>query len=272
MRHGVRVLGLADTEPGSSWTTALAASIQQVDLVIAVLTHRLNTNTIFELGLAIGYGKPVLVFAPAKGDVLPSDLQGLPIVRTSLQNREAIDFAIAQILARSPVSMRSEGAKARTPVERPLNAGNFRNRLREASRELREHELASLIVEALRETGVEVVAEAPVSDRRIDLVIWSDGLQPYVGNPFPIEIKTRLPSRDAARSAIEQAAAGAQAIGSRWAMLLYVDGPSKDDRIWLSHPAVLSLRIDELFRDLEERSFPDIVRTLRNRRMHGFDD
>jgi hypothetical protein len=42
--------------------------------------------------------------------------------------------------------------------------------------------------------------------------------------------------------------------------------------VWQSSPTVLALQIDDLLIRLESMSFPDIVRTMRNRRVHGLDD
>ena len=267
--RGVNVLGLSDVAAGTSWQAALISSITQADLIIGVLTHRDSANMMFELGVAAGYKKPVLIFAPAKGDILPSNLKGFQVVRTSLHNREAIDFALDQILASPATQGRAEPSRTPPPKKRTIEAGYFRERLAQVLRDGHWRELETLVAQVLRESGAEVVAESGTPDQRIDLVVWSDGLRPYVDNPFPIEIKARLRTREDAKRALNQTERSAHVIGSRWSMLLYGEGPTPSDRVWLSNPAVLALKIDDLLVRLESVSFPDIVRTLRNRRIHG---
>jgi hypothetical protein len=265
------VLGLSDVAAGTSWQAALISSIIQADLIIGVLTHRESANMMFELGIAAGYNKPVLIFAPAKGDILPSNLKGFQVVRTSLHNREAIDFVLDQVLASPASQVRAEGTKTLPAPKLTIAAGYFRERLSQVLRDGHWRELETLVAQVLRESGAEVVAESGTSDKSIDLVVWSDGLRAYVDNPFPIEIKARLRSREDVKRALNQTERSASIIGSRWSMLLYGEGPTASDRVWLSNPAVLALKIDDLLVRLESVSFPDIVRALRNRHVHGLD-
>lgn len=271
IQRGVEVLGLPEIEVGSRIPVATLTSIADADLVVGVLTHGRSTSALFELGVAVGYGRPIIIFAPAKSDIVPFALERFQIVRTSLQNREAIDFAFDQLLASPNTPLRSDTAFVPRREQRPLATSGYRAQLEALLKSGHARELEKLVAQVLRDTGAEVVVEAPASDHAIDLVVWSDGLQPYVGNPFPIEIKSRLTSRDTAKHALNQAANAARAIGSNWSMLLYAEGPAQDDRIWLSSPNVLALKIDELFAQLETGSFAHVVRTLRNRRVHGFD-
>ncbi len=271
IQRRVKVLGLSESSAGTSWQASIAASIAQADLLIGVLTHSDISNTIFELGLAVGYGKPLLIFAPAKGGVLPASLQGFQIVRTSLQNREAIDFALDQILASPLGPIRLDQSSRPAPLARTIETRFYRNRLSQLMHDGQFRELERLVATVLRESSAEVVAEAPSPGRGIDLVVWSDGLQSYVDNPFPIEIKARLRSREDVKRALGQTEKAAHTIGSRWSMLLYGEGPSQDDRVWRSNPAVLALKIDHLFAQLEYVTFPEIVRSLRNHRVHGLE-
>lgn len=269
--RGVQVLGLSESSAEASWQASLAASIARADLIIGVITHQDISNTIFEIGVAVGYGKPLLIFAPAKGVALPASLQSFQVVRTSLQNREAIDFALDQVLASPSVPSRLDRSTKPSSAGKTIETGFYRNRLSQLMQDGQFRELESLVATVLRESSAEIVAEATSPDRGIDLVVWSDDLQSYVDNPFPIEVKARLRSRDDVKRALGQTAKAAETIGSRWSMLLYGEGPSQDDRVWRSNPFVLTLKIDDLFARLERVTFPEIVRSLRNRRVHGLD-
>lgn len=272
IQRDIRVLDFGELSTGSSWQASIIATITRADLVIGVLTHRDSANTMFELGVAVGHGKPLLIFAPAKGDLLPSNLAGFQVVRTGLRNREAIDFALDQIMASPSGPTRADNPRSASFSTRTVESKSYRPRLAQILHDRNGRELESLVAQLLRESGAEVVAEADARDGGVDLVVWSDGLEAFVDNPFPIEVKARLVSRDDAKRALSQTAKSASAIGARWSMLLYGEGPTSANRVWQSSPTVFALSIEELLVSLESMSFPEIIRTLRNRRAHGLDD
>src|SRR5262245_34470394 len=84
-------------------------------------------------------------------------------------------------------------------------------------------ELEALVADALREAGVDVLTTSP-RDQEADLAIWSDALQPFVGNPLLVEIKARLQGQRAVADAAQQLAKYVTAAGGLWGLLLYGAG------------------------------------------------
>jgi hypothetical protein len=101
-------------------------------------------------------------------------------------------------------------------------------------------------------------------------VVWSDVLDAFVGNPLLVECKLKLPSGARATQAFQQLEAYMEASRSLWGVLLYGDGPSADDPVWREcPPTILSLPARSLVEQLRTRAFPEVIRDLRNRRVHG---
>jgi hypothetical protein len=250
--------------PGGEIGIETTDLISNVDLVIGVLTRERRSEWIlFELGQAWGLGKRILLFAPPNSVHLPSTLRRFLTVRVSLSNQEAIEFALDQLLAApEPTSRFTSPAKESRPLG--PSAENYLHGL--ASVKYAELEL--LITKALKEAGVDVLATSSNSDIGVDLAIWSEPLQPFVGNPLLVEIKTRLPTSKAAAAAAQQLAKHVTAAGGLWGLLLYAIGPDEPKSL---PPNVLALPVEELFRRLRRESFDDIVRDLRNRRVHGLE-
>jgi hypothetical protein len=237
-----------------------------VDLVIGVLTRERRSQwVLFELGQAWAKGKRVLLFAPPNSAHLPSTLRRFLTVRANLSNREAIEFALDQVLAAPEATPTSI---ARHKETRPLGttAESYLQGSFELMTTLRPAQLEDLVATALRETGVDVVAKAQDRAYGADLALWSDAWQQSVGNPLLVEIKTRLPSQGAAADAAQNLAKHVAASGSRWGLLLFGEGPAQLKSL---PPTVLALPIETLFRRLQNETFDDIVRDLRNRRVHG---
>jgi Restriction endonuclease len=183
-----------------------------------------------------------------------------------LSNREAIEFALDQLLA----APEQTAAPDLVPAKRVLGAAA--DRYLQGSFQLGANvsasELELLVAGALREGGVTVLSTAYGADRGVDLAIWSDALQPYVGNPLLVEIKSSLRDPRIANEAARQLSKQVAASGSYWGLLLY--GESKPWAIRASLPSnVLLLSLETLFRRMRDEPFDDIIRDLRNRRVHG---
>ncbi|PZX50757.1 hypothetical protein LX76_03296 [Cereibacter changlensis] len=243
-----------------------AEALRAADLVIGVLTRERRSEWIlFELGQAWALGKRILLFAPPTSIYLPTTLRRFMTVRTSVSNVEAVNFALDQLLASPEPVKVSEG---KTRQKRHLAEGS-RNYLRyslEAVGTADPRELEMLVAETLRQSGVDVLSESRPGDERADLAVWSDELQPFVGNPILVEIKSNLQTREAASRAGKQLASYVAAAGGLWGLLLYTKGP---DELKSLPPNVLALPIERLFERLKEETFDDVVRDLRNRRVHG---
>jgi hypothetical protein len=120
------------------------------------------------------------------------------------------------------------------------------------------------------DAGLLVISEAAVANRRVDFAIWSDALQPVMGNPLLVEVKGELRGTDALRKAAQQLSAVTSAAGTGWGSLLYGDALIADERLLLSVPPnVLVLSLSSLFEEMRGRPFAEIVKDLRNRRVHG---
>lgn len=267
-QNDVRILS-AD-EPGAvhSISEAISEAIDRADLVIGVLSQQNSQNVLFELGIAVGRRKRILIFAPPKGDSVPSDLQGYLIVRTSLHNREAIEFALGQVLS---APNRSTPQKSKlAPSARPL--GEEANVLLSKYSEIVANEdgrrLEELVAEAIKSSGVDVVAQSSREDRGVDLAVWSDAFQSSIGNPLLVEIKARLRSRADFRRASHHLASIAFDSGSTWGLLLYGDGPTNVDLTGMSPPTVMVVSIREMLQSLRTATFVEIVHDLRHRRVH----
>jgi hypothetical protein len=268
---GVQVVVPEELSPGSDWSSELASIISRVDLVIGVLTRdRRSSWVLFELGQAIALKRQVVVFAPPQIKGLPFDQQRFPVVRVSLRNREALSFALDQVLASPAPTARVRESR---PAERRSLGPNTDHLLRElrSATETRDwRRVESVTAEALRLAGVDVISEAAVANRRVDFAIWSDALQPVMGNPLLVEVKGELRGTDALRKAAQQLSAVTSAAGTGWGLLLYGDALIADERLLLSVPPnVLVLSLSSLFEEMRGRPFAEIVKDLRNRRVHG---
>ena len=91
--------------------------VRGVDFVVGVLFgHQEDSNTVFELGVAVGAAKPLLVVVTSDA-ALPINLQSVPYLRASLQDEQALSFHL-DLLFRTmklanayPTSRHARGSK-----------------------------------------------------------------------------------------------------------------------------------------------------------------
>jgi len=270
-RRNIRVVVPEDLPTGADWSNQIAHSIASVDLVIGVLTSQRRSQwVLFELGQAAALGRQIMLIAPPKLALMPAHLMRFLVVRANLTNREAINFALDQLVA-SPERISGYVPSKNLPRSAlGARADDYAADLRS----LLEHEdfrgVERVILEALRGAGTDIVSEATNPDLGADIAVWSDALQPLMGNPLLIEVKARLRRPEDLQRAATQLAAATAASGTLWGLLLYGEGVSPS---WLSKkslpPNILIYSYYELLNQLRTRSFPEIVRDLRNHRVHG---
>lgn len=265
-RRDIRVVVPHDLRPGAELGVEIVNFMSAVDLVIGVLTRERRSEwLLFELGLAWGQGKRVVLFAPPNSAHIPTTLRRFLTVRANPSNREAVEFALDQLLAApEPVRIEVATRKETRPLG-PTSEAYLQGSLAQST-SVSPAGLETLVAEALREAGVDVVSTSGRRDLGADLAIWSDALQLSVGNPLLVEIKVRLSSPKIAADAALKLSKYVSGAGGLWGLLLYRDGP--EDLLGLP-PNVLALSIEALFRRMAHESFDEIVRDLRNSRVHG---
>lgn len=266
--RGLKVL-VPDFQPGARWADEIESCIKRADLVIGVLGRtRRSDYVLFELGQASALGKQIILIASQAPFLVTSDLHQFQVVRARPSNREAISFALDQLLAAPPPS-RHHFAPKPAGVVLGATADAFLQRLENALRSERGSGVEQVTAAVLREAGVEALAETNVDDRRVDLAIWSDGLQPIVGSPLLVEVKQRFTSADSFKKAAQRLSKAVDASGSMWGLLLYGEG--QDGGKWLSSTPgnVLVYSLPSLIEEMRTRPFDDVVTALRNYRVHG---
>jgi hypothetical protein len=242
-----------------------------VDLVIGVLTsERRSQWVLFELGQASALGRQIVLIAPPKLATVPSHLKRFLVIRAGSKNRNAIDFALDQILASPERPVSPPIISAPTHPALGLDADSIQANLRAAMDANDFRSVERVVVQALRGSGVDIVSEASNPDLGADIAVWSDALQPFVGNPLLIEVKSRFRGMDELRRAANQLFNAVSSRGGSWGLLLYGQGPQDlGTNPKGLPPTVLIYSMVDLIDQLRTRSFAEVIRDLRNRRVHG---
>src|SRR6266566_1761692 len=249
--------------------------IATADLFVAILNEEQNNaNVYLELGIALGIGCRILLIAPPDKPLMV-DIAELPAVRTDLTNHEAIGLMLDQVLLSPPRKLTAQPSIPVAQKGQPI--GDFADELQEQLNALsdrgREVEIVRLVREILEKSGYAPIATNLLlgSDKRADIVVWSEEFGPWIGNPLLIEVK-KVAGRKDWKGIVDQVQNYLQISQTRSALILYVkpaDTPEISPSI--APPNIFFLDIHQLLTAMRTKSFAKVMIDLRNRRVHGID-
>ena len=245
--------------------------IKNADLFLAVLgSESANRNSYIEIGIAVGYGKKILIVAPPEF-ALPSDVWGLVQVTADFERSEAVSFAIDQLLA-APKTEKRRAAKTAKPESTPL--GVKAEALLEDIRSLGVHathsDVERIVSDLLQSSGINVVTPAKDPVTGPDFAIWSPELSTILGNPILIEVKKSLRKRADIAIVTKQVTQYMGRTNSRYALILYLEGlPSDVVQREAGAYQLLFLRLPDFLESLKSETFFAHVRRRRNEIVHG---
>lgn len=261
--RGARPYVLSDVAPpGADLLYSVQDAISAADRVLVVLDAKVTSlNSVFEAGIAVGQGKPLVILADPQIPV-PSDFANLLTIRARPGDLEAIDFTLDQLAKAERPSLVDTRPAPATGRALGNHAHELLDQLAHFS-PLTERVALDLLTQALETSGA-VPAQNPV-DLGIDLGVWSDDLDAIGANPLLIEVK-----RSVDRRAVEQVLAHlAKSPHSRLTLIVYLDGATTSSEALRMVPyPILAISLQELLSRMQSSSFAEVVRQLRNASVH----
>jgi hypothetical protein len=244
---------------------ATSRALGEADVVVAVIgSSGGNANVFFEIGFAAALGKRILLIVEPTATI-PFELQGLAFVRSDLQDKDAVDFGLEQVLA-SPNDAREEDL---TEEPAPKVLGAAADALLERLERLgvsilrRSADLEAIVKEAFEGGGASTVVASRNKDSGADFAVWIDGLQPYFGNPLIVDLVERIDSNRTLSGAVHDAVEHARRANAKAVLVLYLDGPSADyfDKTFqVFDPDVLFFHLRDFISALRARPIVQVLR------------
>jgi hypothetical protein len=242
--------------------------LTKADLVVAVVdpSSALSNFVFFEMGYAINMGKPTAVLLTGEA-VSPFWVNtGIPYFRYSPENPVGIDFVVQQILS-IPHHKPAPAIQLKQTTPLGDKVQKYLSYLDQVEQTMTEEELTVLIREAIQASGVSSVAgERDIHN--LDLAVWSDDFIPWVGNPLAIELRRELHSGSDVSKATKRMAEQMLRGSFTFGLLIYLRS-GVDVESMISSPLIAAISVKNLLEMLRTSSFGDIVRQLRNQRVHG---
>ena len=270
--NNIHILDPNGFAPGAiKMTDKIIDGLNHADLMVAVLgTANSSGNVLFELGCASALGKKSLVIVPEDYEI-PSDIRSLVHIRTTPNNREAINFALEQIL-NAPESIDNQQTDLTDLSEKSKPLGTVANNLLKQF-----YALSNNLIEILKASGLSFKSDQryPSTENirteniRPDLVVWIDELEPYFGNPILIEVKKQIISSKDARATIQQVLNYLSVSHLKSVIVLAPEISPSALEIIASEPDLYFFELPQILARLQNESFSQIIIKERNARVHG---
>lgn len=269
-----------DVPAGHSHLSALQEALGRAQFAVFLIGGQDEAlNASVELGVALAVGLPLLIVADH--DVqLPEVAAGLPVVRSELGDRVVLNAALGAIqdLAR-PDDDPAEAAKSPTLGHRSTDLLARIDRLSGEPRcidgrrtGLPEVDAQEILATAFREADLRVVAEPSGQFSRADFVVWDKSLEPFMAAPLLVEVVGGGWSLRRLDLKIRQLDEYVRQLPpGRWAMLVLSEDPVDPEslRDLVAEHRVLVIGLPALLERMRDERFADVVRMLRNQRVHS---
>jgi hypothetical protein len=249
--------------------TSLRTSIRHSDFVLVFSPKEASPNLWFEVGLAIGLGKPIFLVAQ-QNFLLLSAFRSKSYVRASEWKAEVIEPHLEAFLRTLPVK-RLPGSKARRPASH-IDLGVERRQARLLTEKSESRHFEALVENLFRKAGL-TVTTAPLDDFGADMAVWSPKIQRWLGDPILVEVKTRSTLVDHRRSIEKLSDLIKERRGSAGVYVTVL--PIKRDEgsqvsALRGQVPILLLTMNELFDLIESNRFIEAITEVRNSALgHG---
>lgn len=188
------MLNLESVDPAASvFLENTAELISAADAVIVVLAGKETANSLFEAGMAIGLGKPLLVVAEdvaeIDGQIPDRILSALPRVRAKLTDGDALGFHVEAFLDGVRQKSSETVVTGTAPRISPPKGSTMRRSQPASPLETR---LLNAFETAVEISAVHLEPQLNNSRRfRPDFAVWLDSSTHVIPNPLIVELKGR---------------------------------------------------------------------------------
>lgn len=255
---------------------ALLHELREASVAIFVINDRRQAlNSSVELGIALAVDLPIVILAGPEAE-LPEIAGRLPVLRVDVDDPDGLHRVLAAVsdVASTVTLDPPSAARPLRQHARRLLDGWYKER-RELERPARpsgerSEELAEWIVaDAFRSAGIKALREPGGGKAGTDFVVWDREVEPFVGGPLLVEVVSGAWSPRRLDLKVRQLTEYlGQLPSSMWALVVIAGRVEEALTLEPEHAPILLISLEDLLERLQTESFADIVRMLRNERVH----
>jgi hypothetical protein len=247
------------------------------DFLIAVLSSssESNLNVLYEIGLARGAKKPVLILFTGVGPI-PYFLKGFYYTKVDLNDIDTLSYVIDNFLNNQANITSYQFSKMKSQKRLVGSMPSRNNKILKLSQKLdlirnniNEVNFNEFIIEIFKNERV-IVESAHGPFEKADMSIWVDSLESTFGNPILIELKVGSLTNDFLKHSEIQLRNALIDSNLQSGILIYLDSERRQfDQSEFKLPLVLRFEIFKLIESLSKEPLESVLLKARNKIAHG---
>ncbi len=255
---------------------ALLDELREASVAIFVINdQREALNSSVELGIALAVGLPIVILAKPEAE-LPDIAGRLPAIRVDVDDPEGLDRVLAAVIEvgatvnlTSPIAARPLKQRARHLLEDWYKGDRELQGPSRPEGERTEAIAEWIVADAFRSAGIRALREPGGGKAGADFVVWDREVEPFVGGPLLVEVVSGAWSRRRLDLKVRRLVGYLDQLpSSMWALLIVAGDLDEPLALEPEHAPVLLISLEDLLERLQVQSFAEIVRSLRNERVH----
>jgi hypothetical protein len=267
----VIIRGSFELAPAPNPMESIHTEIHSADAVIVVLESDAS-NVLFELGIAFGLRKPILVLVKP-GDSVPPFAAFTRYLTYTGSVTEILKLGVEGFLGTlrpHKTTKRPERQKQRVSSDKQSRLPTLSEEIKRLRTQPQEQQLHALVHSVLTSAGVTSVQDDIGSrERGVDFVVWSDSLRGSFGNPVLIEVKGYLEGAQFQSAYLRLTKLVSESYSAAGVLLYLKKTGQSFEKPQGWSPLVLWFDIEEFTTELLHRNLAEILVERRNLMVHG---
>lgn len=258
-----------DFSIGTSFSDLIRRKIRESDFIITILNGK-NSNVIFETGVAEGLKKPIFILVDKKVDI-PFFMANKLYYQTNFEDILLIELALSNFILDVKNKKKYIPIKEHSDTLSIDNTNNALAEIRRLRKNPHEENILKIIKETFSNMDIQNVSiNDSINDKGVDLIIRSENLKPYFGNPIFVEIVAGNINTERIEKSQQILVKYIQSSDATAGLILYLD---KNNKRFVTHqsitPSILFFDMEDFINGIASEGFERLLINARNSVAHG---
>lgn len=259
-------------QSGMAISEAIYTAINDSDIVIAVITKS-SSNVLFELGLAIGLGKEVVLLVD-DSDYIPADLHGRLYIKINENLKEnltlPLHFLVDKKRKKTYVDYTKFYLSGVKDIDISISENAYLEKLEEIKQNGNGFQFENLVAELfgeIKEQYATIKFRPASEDEGYDFAVWIDELDGHIINPIKFELKLGDISEGQLNRCVSHVAAKAKS--QELVLILYCNKSNKEIAYQSVFPNIVVVEFEKFLKHLCKFGLARTIWYFRNLGAHG---